>query len=504
MSPTKKFQSSLTHHMVRGGAIVLFFSLLAVPLGYFTRMLYSRSLSIEMFGLFYSVIAFFTLLGSFNDLGFGYSLSYLVPKFIKKNQKQKIWNVFKYDQIIEVSTALIFSLILFFSAEFLAVHYFKTNIAVDVIKILLVFFVAESLVSAIEKFFIGLQQEEYYSSVKIIKLGLSLLFSAIFFASGRGSIIWYAASWSLAHLITAMVYRFILYRRNRTIVSQVSWDKPLFLRMYKYALPTLLISSMGLISASIDSLLLIFLKGLSSVGVYNVVLPLAIISPIFLTPISNLLLPLISKLEDEPKKLQLLLQAMLKIVPYVATYFAFFIFLFPEGILQTIFGSKWMDLAKTPLKIAALGYILLPISSLIGTFANGLGLVKEKSKLSAIFVVLKIGLNIILIYAFGIIGAIVTNIVLFLFSTLFLGVHIKKKVSFSVPIIFYGKLLLFGLMLFVGVYVLNFNPRGVIAIGVTGILYTLLYALFGVMSEVVNKKSILLLFENKKNIKWIR
>ena len=108
------FENSLTHYLVRGGIFVIFFSFLAAPIGYLTRMLYSRSLSIEMFGLFYSTIAFFTLLGSFNDLGFGYSLSYLVPKFIKKNQNQKVWNVFKYDQIIEISTSIFFSIILFF------------------------------------------------------------------------------------------------------------------------------------------------------------------------------------------------------------------------------------------------------------------------------------------------------------------------------------------------------------------------------------------------------
>lgn len=503
-SSKKEFQNSLTHHMARGGMIVLFFALLATPIGYSIRMLYSRSLSIEMFGLIYAMIAFFTLLGSFNNLGFGYSLSYLVPKFIKKRQNKKSWNAYKYNQIIEVSTALLLSLVLFFSADFLAEHYFKIDIAADVIKIFLTFFIAGSFLSAIEKFFVGLQQEEYYSSIKLTKLILSLFFSTIFFMSGRGSIIWYAAAWSLSYIITAITYRFILHKKNKTIVNKVSWDKPLFLRMLKYALPTLLISSIGLISAPIDSMLIILFQDLSNVGIYNVILPLVLISPIFLSPFNALLLPLVSKLEDEPKKLQLLLQTMLKIIPYVAIYFGFFIFLFPESILQTMFGSKWMYIAKTPLKIASLGYIFTPIGSLIGAFANGLGLIKEKSKFSAIFFILKIGLNVILIYTIGVLGAIISNIILSIFTTLYLGFYVKKKTLFSIPFLFYGKLLLFGILIFTIVNVLNFNPRGIIAIGATGILYTLLYGLFGIIFEVVNKKSLFLLLNNRVNIKWIR
>jgi len=504
MTQKSEFQGSLTHHIARGSTIVLFFAFLAAPIGYLTRMLYSRSLSIEMFGLFYSILAFLTIFTTFNDLGFGYSLSYLVPKFIKNKEKQKIWNTFRYDQIIEVSTAIILSIVLYFSSDFLASNYFKTDISSDLIKIFLIFFIAESFLSAIDKFFVGLQQEEYYSSIKIAKLGFGLMFSLIVFWLGKGNVIWYAVSWSLSHMLVAIIYKYILYRRNRTIISKLTWDKSLFVRMSKYAFPTLLVSSIGIISAPIDSILLIFFKDLSAVGVYNIILPLVVITPIFLTPINNLLFPLISKIEDEPKKVTLLMESMLKIVPYLATYFAIFIFLFPESIVQTVFGSKWVELAATPLKIASLGYIFLPMSSLMGTFANGLGLVKEKSKLSIIITVLKVLLNLFFIYSFGIVGAIFTNIVMFTMGTVFLAFHIRKRFLFSVPIFFYGKLILFGLLIYSVSHLFGLNPRGIMEIGLTGFLYTLLYLIFGIIFEVVDKKSIMILFNNKKNIRWIR
>ena len=497
----EEFQNSLTHHMTRGGAIVLSFAFLATPIGYFTRMLYSRSLSIEMFGLIYAMIAFFALLSSFNDLGFGYSVSYLVPKFIKKHQKRKAWNTYKYDQIIEVSTALLLSFILFFSADFLAEYYFKVDIAADIIKILLFYFVAESVISAMNKFFIGLQQEGYYSSIQVVRLGLVLFFSTIFFMSGRSNIVWYAIAWSLAHLMTADIYRFILHKKNSTLVHKVSWDKPLFLKMLQYALPTLFVSSLGLISRTMDNMLLVLFEDLTQVGIYNIVISLALISPIFLSPLSNIIFPLISKLEDEPAKLKKLIEVLLKIIPFVAFYFAFFIFLFPEPILQTMFGSKWMNIAKSPLQIAVLVYILNPISNLFSIITNGLGLIAEKTKISSALLTLKLILVSISTYLFGLNGMLLSSGLVFTASILAHYSINRKKGHYSLPIKTYMSLIGIGLIIYIITRLIGFMPHGIIELILTGAIYTAIYIIFGFSLGIVDHKSILLIVKNRNNFK---
>jgi len=89
----EEYTHPLTQRVLRGGMIVLFFSFLASPLGYAFRLLLSRTLSIEMYGLFYAVLALFATLITYNDLGFGLSAAYFIPKFLAKGDKQSVWNI---------------------------------------------------------------------------------------------------------------------------------------------------------------------------------------------------------------------------------------------------------------------------------------------------------------------------------------------------------------------------------------------------------------------------
>jgi O-antigen/teichoic acid export membrane protein len=499
-----EFRNSLTHRVARGGIIVVFFAILAASTGYLTRMLYSRSLSIEMFGLFYSILSLMIPLSIFTDLGFGYNLTYLLPKFIKNNEKQKVWNTYKYNQIISLLVSVTLSIILFFLSSFLANYYFKEIIAQRVIKILSLFLIVESFNFSIEKLFIGMQQEEYYASMRVVKLFFTLVFSFIFFSFGKGTIVFYSVSWLAAHLSTSLIYRIVLQIKNKNIFTKTTWDKKLFLTMFKYALPTLFISSFNLISIPIDSLFLIFFKGLGSAGIYNIIIPLAIISPIFLSPINVFLLPLISRLEDEPEKLKQLMDAMLKITSFIAIYFGLFLFLFPNQIVQTMFGSKWMEIAKLPLMASSIGYILLPTSSLLETFASGLGIVRKKAKLVGILTFLKAISSSILIYYLGIIGAIAANLILFSLNIIFTKKYLKKKISFNYPILFYLKIFIFSLTIILLTFLFKISPDGIFQISLVGSIYTCLYLIFGIIAGVIDRKSVMLLSNNKKNIRWFR
>lgn len=496
-----KFQSSLTHHMVRGGTIVLFFTLLAAPLGYLIRMINSRALSIEEFGLFYSLIAVFGIINNFNDLGFGYSLSYLVPKFIKNKNTNKAWLAFKYVQIIELGTSLVISTILFLIAGFLSKYYFKFDVAELVLKILLVHFVAKSFLSALNKFFIGLQLEKYYSSIQPVRLALTLIFSYTFFLLGRGQILWIAIAWSLSSVLTTIIYQYVFHKNSSALRTHLSFDKSLFSRMYKYALPTLLVTSLGLVGRAIDSMTLIFFEDLTQVGIYSVVISLATISLMFLSPLNNMLLPLISKLEDESEKLKKLIEILLRIIPYVAFYFAFFVFLYPSPILQTMFGSKWMDVAKLPLQIAALVFVLNPIANFLATVTSGLGQVAEKAKISTILIILKIILVMISTYLFGLNGAILSNgliSIISIFVNYFLS---QKKIRYSLPIKTYMSLAGIGIVIYIINYLIKFSPHGVIELILAGVIYTVIYVIFGLLLRIVDRESIVLIIENRKNFK---
>ncbi|NCN51340.1 MAG: oligosaccharide flippase family protein, partial [Candidatus Pacebacteria bacterium] len=245
---TEKLRSKLT----KSSITVVLLALIGAPLGYGIRMILSRTLEPEMFGLMYAVIALFALLSEYNDLGFGYSVSYLIPKFLKKNQIKKVWNTFLYDLIIESGTAFFISLLIIIFGKLLATYYFKTPVAVPMLSIGLIFFISHSITSAFKKFFIGIQRERIYSSIDVFYYLIVFTATVLLFANSSTDIISYFFYWSFSYLIVSLGVMAIFILKHRDIVSRPTWDSSLFKRMFSFAVPTLLTTTIGTILKSAD------------------------------------------------------------------------------------------------------------------------------------------------------------------------------------------------------------------------------------------------------------
>ncbi len=233
----------LAGRIIKGGTTVFVFSLLSSPIGYLLRLIYAHSLSVEMYGLFYSVLALFSLLTTYNDLGVGYSVSYFIPKAIKNRNYQLCWNLYKYDQLIEVSTSIFISSLLFIAAPWLALNYFKMPQAEILIYLLSLYCIVDGFISSLSKFFTGLQQEKFYSSIHPTRLVFTLLFSLFFWVFDFNYIYYFAIAWSVAYVVVAVIYWIAFKRENGFLIRKTTFDKKLIKTMFRYAIPTLLTTS---------------------------------------------------------------------------------------------------------------------------------------------------------------------------------------------------------------------------------------------------------------------
>src|SRR5258708_3171750 len=100
----------LKERVIKGGITVLILSLLGAVFAYLIRILFSRTLSIENYGLFYAVFGLIGMITTYSDLGFGYSVVYYLPKYIKSKEYSKAWNVFIHGQFISLSVSVIISM----------------------------------------------------------------------------------------------------------------------------------------------------------------------------------------------------------------------------------------------------------------------------------------------------------------------------------------------------------------------------------------------------------
>lgn len=493
-SPVLDLRSRVT----KSSATVISLAVLTAPLGYGIRMILSRSLDQASFGLLYAVIALFTLVSEYNDLGFGHSVSFFLPKFSLLNNKVKIWNTFIYDLAIELGTATLISLAIYFASSWIADQYFHDMSATGLLQVGVIFFISHSVVSAIKKFFIGMQQVKLFGIVDVIYYSIVLLAVSVLFFFTSSTAYQYFQVWALAYLMTALITVIIFFTQHGALLQPPTWDSLLFQKMRNYAVPTLLTTSIGTILKSTDIFFLTLYAGLVSVGAYNIIFPIVNIPQLLLSPVRSALFPLVSELtERSSEQVSALINKVLIIVPIISFYFCFFFILYPEAIIQTLFGSKWIDTAAEPLRILSLAHIIFLTTSFLNIIVSGLGYIKERLYLSVVLAVGSIIAGLLLVRPFGLIGVAWGNLVLFLLSIVLHLRLISKRYQVTVPIILYIKIAAFAVLLLILKGALGIAPHGVLQIMVFGSIYTLLLLTFAVLqaevrSEVVKSFALLM------------
>jgi O-antigen/teichoic acid export membrane protein len=484
----------LTEKVVKSSGVVLVFTFLGAAFGYLIRLFYSNHLSIEMFGLFYAALAFFTLVSTYLDLGLGYSVIYFIPQFVKQQQLRKVTLIFQYYQIIQLIVTVVAAVSLFFSADFLAREYFKFSQAIGIIYVFSGYLVVNGMFSALNMAFVGLQKEVYYSSLQFLRLFLIFVFSLLFWFFGQNNVFFYTLAWFVSNLLIVIVYYVILSKKYSFLFQTFSWDQALFRTMLAYGLPTLITASLYIFITSIDAVFLTSLRNVAEVGVYNVVYPLATLAGLILTPINTLTLPLVSHLMvDEGHKVSHFIHSVLKLIPFVSLYFGLYIALFSGSLVSLLFGAKWVNLVELPLTIFALGYVFSPLASLLFTILSGMGKVKERLKLSIILVIFSAVSSLVLIALWGVVGAAIANSLVYLVSVVLFSKAISSSFVIRYPWSFYARLLLFAGLVATGIKLSHWLPVGLIQIVGSGLVYTLVFLLFGLHQQVLDQKLLLAL-----------
>lgn len=493
-------KKSLKEVIIKGTVFVILSALLGAIFAYLIRILYSRSLSVEDYGLFYAVFGFFSIISVHADLGFGEAIVYFIPKYFKSKKYKKLWKTFVYGQIIQIVVAILISVILVLLAPFLSRNYFKVIGSETLIYIFCVFLILNSLLNSLLQIFTGLQRPKYYSSINVLRIAFVMLISFVFLILDLNAPVFYALSWVFGYLITTFIFLYLLWDKHPAFTkNNLSWDEDTFNTMYKYAMPAFATTFIYSLLVSNDIFFLTLLRGVKEVGVYNVIVPIASISVVLLSPINSIVFPLVSHLyEGEKEKLSLLINKIYQLVPFVGVYFALFIILFPSSIVRLTFGHKWMGLIETSLSFLALGYIAYLFSIILGIIILGMGKVNQRLKILIVMAVLTICLNAVLVFKYGVLGAVATNSLMALLMCLIFTKIIRSVVYFKIPTLFYLKLIFISIPAFLIIRMIGFTPKNWLELIFSGVLYTVIFIFLGFLLKVYDKKLLELVLPKRR------
>ncbi len=466
-----------TKKIVGGTGILFFMGGLSSLFAYFIRMFLARNLDPTNYGLFYSVFTFIMFFLFFRNLGLGNALVKYIPEFqIKKKLnhiKTAIFSVFTF----QLLSSMLFGAVFFFLADFLSVHYFKNESAAILLK-LFVFYVVMSILFLIPKNVLqGFQRITLFSLIEPLKLIIVFLLILFFFNRGAG-----VFSGVIAYVLVCPILFFILIsptlRTFNIFRYKIENFGPITRKLIFFGLPVLVTSVGGRVISYIDTLILTYFRPLAEVGIYNVILPSAMIIVTVAASASSVIFPMSSELwiKKDRKRLHDGIRLMHKyafviIVPIIFTGFAF-----SNLFIHLFFGGEYTS-GSLALQILLVGVLFYIVASINNSIISGIGKPETVTKIIFAAGLLNIALNIVLIPTYGINGAAIATSVSYLL-TLFLSTHrLTKYVEIDFPLKEWLKSIFSAIFFVSGVFLikesLNINPwfELVISVSVAGLIY---------------------------------
>jgi len=177
-------------------------------------------------------------------------------------------------------------------------------------------------------------------------------------------------------------------------------------QLFNFGIPVMFTGIGHMAIAYIDILILTYFASLEAVGVYNIILPTAIMFLFFSRSISTVIFPMISELWIKKDKKRVIdgIKMIYKYTFIFTIPLLLTIFVFSGLFLKTFFGEEyaWGILAFRILLIGVLFYMIAEINNAI---ISGIGRPKEVTKIIFIIAGVNIFLNILLIPTFKLTGA---------------------------------------------------------------------------------------------------
>lgn len=420
--------------LVKGSAII-FVSLIASQfVAFLLRMFLARSLSVAEYGLFYAVFAFLSFFTLFRGLGFGSALIKYIPEFGAKKQFGKIKSSIVFSLALHAALSFfIVSLILIFSGE-IVLGFFKTESAVPILQILLIWFLA-TIFLLFGNVFIGFQNMAVYALLQFLRNLLIFLFAFLlvgYFGFGiRGA----AFAYLFEMLVIAVLAFAILRRKYPSIFRAKTFiTKPLIKKLSTFALPLFLSGIGGIIIAYMDTLMITASRSLSEVGLYQAAQPAAHFLWYLVGPLIIVFFPMVSELWARGKKkllgntLHFLIKfSFILIIPAALIFIAF-----PDIIINLLFGPRYLA-GATVLQILGAAAIVYTLYAILGSTINGIGKPIVNTKIIALMACLNFGGNLILIPIYGIEGAAIATIISYILGLVLTFYYAWKFVKFTVP-----------------------------------------------------------------------
>lgn len=324
------------------------FSLVIWPVWYITKIIISGEITVSELGILYWIISLVTLVSTYNDLWVTESLKHFIPKFVTEKNFDKVKSVLFYALFAQIITSIFIAWFFFFGADFLATSYFKSESAIEAIKVFAFFFIWINIFQTLNNFFLAVQDSFSYKITEFFRM-IFILISVLFvFFWDASSLANYSYSWLVWLYLWILITIYFFYKKYYKKYfkeSKILFDKKLIKTVSKYSILVALWAQVSVLLSQVDMQMIIYLLDTEKAWLYTNYLSIINIPFIVLWPIFMILMPIFSELHSkwEKEKLQIIKQNFANIFITIWIIFNWFMFVFWPQIASVLFWKNYYD-----------------------------------------------------------------------------------------------------------------------------------------------------------------
>lgn len=409
----------MSKKIIKDGFLLLIAKLVSICSGTLIAIFVARYYGVNIYGQYTTAIAFSTFILTFTDLG----LDTFMLKECSRN-KDLLKKYYGNILMIKLIVLLISSILILGLASILGYSY--------IVKQLILILLPNSIINyVISTFFVVMQIKDKLSvNAKIQILQSFMIISvAIMVIIFKLNIYTYSLLQSLISVILLIIYLNIV---PVAIKLSFKYTKTLLFGSIFFGLSSLLY----IVYYKVDTVMLSLIRGTYEVGIYESAYKVVNILISLIVILDNLVMPKFFKLYKENKsKMIRIYEVLLKNGLIFGIPFSIILMYMSDYIINILYGSQYKD-SIFILKILVWTVVIRLLAAIAGFVITASDNMNKKVKFQAIFAILNIIMNAILIPIYGVAGAafatVITELMVFITYYVFVNKLFGGKLNLSI------------------------------------------------------------------------
>lgn len=399
--------------ILKGASVIYAGLVIEMAVAFLAQWLAARHLSVSNFGGITTGVTLLNIGSIVASLGLERGLTRYLPRHDVDDRRR----LSQVAYLITVPAAIVLGVLVALNAEFIAIDVFGDATVTPSLRI---FGAAIPFAAVLSVSLGGIRGQKipqyrvYVENLVRPLLRFGLVAAAVAYGLGQtGVALAYAVPYAVGGALALILF-------TRTIpgmfsLRQLDIDIGLSQDLLRYSFPFIVTRSTGFVYRSIDIFLLLYFLGSDAVGTYGVAYAVARLMLMFSTAFNFLGAPVASELESE-RSLSDLLSVQYSVlrwlviasIPLVVP-FAFFAADFIAIVYRPQYAAGGSALA-----VLAIGFAVHNVFSAQGNLMEAFGNSRELAFNSTVAAAVNVGLNLVLIPRYGILGAAVATIIAYL------------------------------------------------------------------------------------------